>query len=188
MTHSYVCHDSRSSPKESTSHEQKSCARCFLCCFLLPVSSYSSPTLQCGVVRCSVLQYVAVRCSALQCVAVRYPGVAVCCKCVAVFGCLSLRIRLLYCSVLCIALCCSMLQCVTRVLQCNTVFDFCAGFFCCLSLRIHLICHSVLHSVLHSALPRCCSVMQRVAVRCSVFCVVCLFVFVSYVVACCSTL
>ena len=79
MNHSYVCHDSRSSPKESTSHEQKSCARCFLCCFLLPVSSYSSPMLQRVVVRCGVLQCVAVRCSALQCFTKVLRCVAVCC-------------------------------------------------------------------------------------------------------------
>jgi len=125
-----------------------------------------------------VLQCVAVGCSRLQCVAVYYSlhaaterdkGAsllqcdAVCCsvlQCVAVC-CSVIQCVAACCSVLqCDAVCCSALQCVVvshSVLQCNAVYC-----------SMHAACvHTVYYSVLQCVAVNC-SVLQCVAVHCSV--------------------
>jgi len=96
-------------------------------------------SLLCVAVCCSVLQCVAVCCSVLQCVAVCLQWVAVCCSVLAVR--------------------CSALQCVA--VHCGVS----ASFIGALSLLRGAVRYSVLQ---YNSVCCCCSLLQRVAVCCSV--------------------
>jgi len=146
--------------------------------------------VQCGVVCCSVLQWVAVRFRVFQCDASGFfRCVAVCCsglrsvvECCSVmprgsFSAPCSRVGALFCSILrCVAVCCSMLQCVSvccsvvqcvtarcRVLQCAASGSFLRPLLQvrCNELKEHEVWRSESMTATH------CNTLQHTATHCN---------------------